>query len=179
MNSQLSNQSNDIKVNSETEGSKANEIFQKVIAEYEEKIKKLLDTKEKAHKVEIKDIMHLSKAEAINFMKKSTENVVESLTNEHRVLVKKALKWVRIADENIEKNALLEMRVREAEKYSAKTNPVLQANFALDDDHPLQLYDCLIPVIKKHKHANPYDCFEIDVIANWRKVALENEALKA
>ena len=25
---------------------------------------------------------------------------------------------------------------------------------------------------------NPYDCFEIDVIANWQKVAKENEELK-
>ena len=68
--------------------------------------------------------------------------------------------------------------MRDAEVFSAKSNPVLQANYALDDDHPLSKYDCLIPEIKRRNHANPYDCFEIDVIANWRRVAYENEELK-
>lgn len=59
------------------------------------------------------------------------------LTDEWRHLISRLLWLVEIANENLEKNGHLEMRVREAEIYSAKTNPVLQANFALDDDHPL------------------------------------------
>ena len=71
------------------------------------------------------------------------------------------------------------MRIKEAEMYAALTAPVNQANYALDDEHPLQMYECLIPAIKLRKHANPYDTFPLDVINNWHKVALDNNALKS
>ena len=55
---------------------------------------------------------------------------------------------------------------------------MLQANYGLDDDTPLALYDSLVPALQSRRHGNPYDCFEIDTIANWHEVKAENEKLK-
>ena len=100
------------------------------------------------------------------------------LTREHRKLINKVEDYIELALDKSRKLEIVQEKLKECEYYSAKTNPVLQAQYGLDDEQPLSMYDCLIPAIKKSQHANPYDCFEIDVIANWHRLAQENDELK-
>ena len=69
--------------------------------------------------------MKIAKKTAMQFVKNQAEPIISLLTNEHRLLVEKVIKWVEIADEKANRNAVLEERMRDAELYSAKTNPVL------------------------------------------------------
>ena len=99
-------------------------------------------------------------------------------TEQHRFLITKVQEWVEIATVKAARVVHLEELAILSEMYSAKTNPVLQANYGLDDDTPLALYDCLVPTLQSIRHGNPYDRFEIDTIADWHKVKNENEKLK-
>lgn len=65
----------------------------------------------------------------------------------------------------MEKCADLEQRTFRAEMYSALTNPVLEAEYALDDETPLSLYDCVACKIRRtNKYMSPYDCFDLETI---------------
>jgi len=63
--------------------------------------------------------------------------------------------------------------------YSALVNPVLEAEYALDEDTPLSLYDCVaVKMRRTNKYMSPYDAFTNEEIMNWRAVAAENDELR-
>ena len=37
------------------------------------------------------------------------------------------------------------------ELYAAQRTPVMEAEHALDEQTPLKLYDCLVPMLKEHR----------------------------
>lgn len=121
--------------------------------------------------------MLIVQRQSIDFIKKQAENITALLTKEHRRIIEKFQGWIDVAILKADRNAHLEQLAIISEMYSAKTNPVLQANYGLDDDTPLALYDCLVPTLQSRRHGNPYDCFEIETIANWHEVKAENERL--
>lgn len=127
----------------------------------------------------LKDVVELSKVHVIQYIKKHTEDITKILTAEHHDLITKLRKWIEISEMYMEKCAEFQKRTLTAEMYSALTNPVLEAEYALDDNNPLSLYDCVACTIRNtNKYMSPYDCFDLETIQNWRTVAQENEELK-
>ena len=114
-----------------------------------------------------------AKKQSIDFIKKHSEEVTDLLTREHRKLIEKLQHWVDVALSKSERNAYLEEFAKNCEMYSAKTNPVLEMLYGLDLENPLVLYDCIVPTLKEARHANPYDCFDLEEIKDWHKVKRE------
>ena len=42
-------------------------------------------------------------------------------------------------------------RMTTAEAYAALRNPIYEAEYALEEDNPLALFDCLVPKLKEHR----------------------------
>ena len=54
-------------------------------------------------------------------------------------------------DKLIEEREILHQNWIECERALALKTPVREAEFALDDSSALELYDCLLPLIKEHR----------------------------
>jgi isoaspartyl peptidase/L-asparaginase-like protein (Ntn-hydrolase superfamily) len=88
-------------------------------------------------------------------------------------------KWIDINEELLAKCTSYDQRTYQAEMYSALVNPVLEAEYALDEDTPLSLYDCVaVKMRRTNKYMSPYDAFTNEEIMNWRAVAAENDELR-
>lgn len=88
---------------------------------------------------------------AADFVKLQAEAITKELTKEHHNVLRSFLDFKRRTDYIIEERDELREKWSICERALALKAPVREADFALDDESALSLYDCLVPMLKQHR----------------------------
>lgn len=89
--------------------------------------------------------------EAVQFIKEQAEAITKVLTRAHQRLNKEFIDYKLRNDELIEQRNFIHSKWLSAERALAMKAPVREAEYALDEDCALRLYDCLIPLIRENR----------------------------
>ena len=161
------------------DGQDGKKVDMELYEHFNRKLREGMLKQKQAYDVRLKDVVEIAKVQVVAFVKKQAEEISKMLSYEHQQLILKFRSWIDISEELLAKCDSYDKRTYQAEKYSALVNPVLEAEYALDDDTPLSLYDCVACTIRRtNKYMSPYDAFDNETIMNWRTVAQENDELR-
>ena len=141
-----------------------------------EVVKQLIEhqqiTLEKAHSVQLRDVKAVAMQQAVEFVKKQSQEIVNTMTKEHHRMARQFLHFKGKTEGYLETIEKLQHKLTLAESALVQKTPIQEANYGLDDGSPLSLYDCLIPSVKS--------CFENkgDELANTFLMKMELREVK-
>ena len=111
----------------------------------------------KIHKVEQAFLVHLATIkpsvfeEATEWLKKKTEVIARSFTDELHGVITQFIEYKRFTSSRMAEVAWYRENVKILELTLARKIPVFDAEYGLSETTPLRLYDCLVPRIREHK----------------------------
>ena len=84
-------------------------------------------------------------------MKQQTQNITQLLTKQHHSVIEQFLNFKERTLARVAENKDLWAVIEKLETKLAQKTPVLEAEYAIDDQTSLSLYDCLVPKLKEHR----------------------------
>ena len=89
--------------------------------------------------------------EAVEFIKEQALSITKLLTKTHHNVLSSFINLKNKSEKMIEERDELHQKWIYCERALALKTPVREAEFALDDQSALSLYDCLVPMLKRHR----------------------------
>ena len=108
-----------------------------------------------AHRIELKNVKNTAINESINFVKQSSQRVTKLLSSNHKNIARQFLEFKQATYEKMDKMDSYHKDMVQAELALALRNPILEAEYYLNDEQPLNLYEGLLPQLRKYCRSRP------------------------
>ena len=94
---------------------------------------------------------------SIEFVKTNSKRVGQLFSREHRQIAREFLRFRNKTLEKMDKMDDYYRNMIESEIKLAQRNPIIEAEYRMNDDphDPLRLYDCLVPTLTNHLISRP------------------------
>lgn len=89
--------------------------------------------------------------QAVDFLKVQAESITKLLTKTHHNILQGFIQFKARNDKLIRERETMYACWLYSERALALKTPVREAEFALDDQSALRMYDCLLPLLKEHR----------------------------
>lgn len=119
--------------------------------EQEQILEKKVEKNKAIYDGNIKNMKPICIEVAVEFLREQAAKITRTLTKAHHVLLQNFLDFKQRNESFLEQREFILESWKTAEKALAQKSPVMEAEYALDMDTPLKLYDCLTPMMKHHR----------------------------